>query len=38
LVAIIVKSNILKAKLLGMLSGGAVGSQVMADGRTLKEI
>jgi len=38
LVAIIVKSNMLKARLLGTLSGGAVGSQVMADGRILKEI
>ena len=38
LVAIIVKSNMLKARLLGTLSGGAVGRQVMADGRTLKEI
>lgn len=39
LVAIIVKANILKAKLLGTLGGGAVGGgQVMSNGRVLKEI
>ena len=38
ILVIIIKCNLLKAKLLGTLGGGAVGSQVMADGRTLKEI